>query len=79
MVIIPCFVFHKNIEKIHTIMNQYFDAGRLSFEDGSEMNPPKYNFHIMTSKKIPDEVHAEEYYICAVERQYVVLLPFMTE
>jgi hypothetical protein len=79
MVIIPCFVFHKNIEKIHTIMNQYFDAGRLSFEDCSEMNPPKYKFHIMTSKKIPDEVHAEEYYICAVERQYVVLLPFMTE
>ena len=79
MTIIPCFVFHRNLEKIHTIMNDYFDTGRLSFDDIGDLSPAKYAFHMIQAKKLPHEVLSKEYFVCPIERRYVVLFPFIME
>lgn len=79
MAIFPCFVMTRNKEKIHQVMNRYFEEGRLSFQDLlEESSHPKFRFFETSSKQIPQQIEQDEYYIFSVDRHYVVLFPFLT-
>ena len=74
--IFPCFVSNRNYDKIHSIMNFYFEHGRINFDLENINQKPLFNFQITREKQIPSDLGSHDYFIILIEKQCVVLFNF---
>lgn len=74
--VFPCFLANKNYDKIHSIMNFYFEEGRVDFEIENITEKPRYPFQITRVKQIPFDLEPYYYIIIPIEKQSLVIFNF---